>query len=406
MEGLFIFFTYTPNAGAFGADSFTFVASNAGAESSPATINVTISKPDAPKAADAKISVASGGTASVDLAKYVTGDFETVEIAKAPAKGAATINGSQLRYVAAQDAYRTDVLSYRAIGPGGESAATIAVEIAFPQVPEAVDHTVMLEHGKTGTVDVSEGAKGGPFTSAAIVRGPDHGSAIVSSTIVTFIPETGFSGPAIVKFTLSNMSGASEIRTITFMVAERPDIARDQEVIGLLTAQVQSTRRMARDQISNFARRMEKLHNEGEGARQNDLGGVRLGFASEKNDRQNESDPFYQVDKSSGLLLKERGGTGMPTTTNNKIAFWSGGYVNFGDFNSDDTAISSTTMGVSGGVDYRFSKSFVAGIGFGYGRDKSDVGSQGSESEAKAISAAIYGSYHPANGTFIDGLAG
>jgi len=300
---------------------------------------------------------------------------------------AATINGSQLRYVAAQDAYGTDVLSYRAIGPGGESAATIAVEIAFPQVPEAVDHTVMLEHGKTGTVDVSEGAKGGPFTSAAIVRGPDHGSAIV-------------------KFTLSNMSGASEIRTITFMVAERPDIARDQEVIGLLTAQVQSTRRMASDQISNFARRMEKLHNEGEGARQNDLGGVRLGFASEKNDRQNESDPFYQVDKSSGLLLKERGGTGMPTTTNNKIAFWSGGYVNFGDFNSDDTAISSTTMGVSGGVDYRFSKSFVASIGFGYGRDKSDVGSQGSESEAKAISAAIYGSYHPANGTFIDGLAG
>ncbi len=387
MEGLFIFFTYTPNAGAFGADSFTFVASNAGAESSPATINVTISKPDAPKAADAKISVASGGTASVDLAKYVTGDFETVEIAKAPAKGAATINGSQLRYVAAQDAYGTDVLSYRAIGPGGESAATIAVEIAFPQVPEAVDHTVMLEHGKTGTVDVSEGAKGGPFTSAAIVRGPDHGSAIV-------------------KFTLSNMSGASEIRTITFMVAERPDIARDQEVIGLLMAQVQSTRRMASDQISNFARRMEKLHNEGEGARQNDLGGVRLGFASEKNDRQNESDPFYQVDKSSGLLLKERGGTGMPTTTNNKIAFWSGGYVNFGDFNSDDTAISSTTMGVSGGVDYRFSKSFVASIGFGYGRDKSDVGSQGSESEAKAISAAIYGSYHPANGTFIDGLAG
>jgi hypothetical protein len=387
LEGLFIFFTYTPNAGAFGADSFTFVASNAGAESSPATINVTISKPDAPKAADAKISVASGGTASVDLAKYVTGDFETVEIAKAPAKGAATINGSQLRYVAAQDAYGTDVLSYRAIGPGGESAATIAVEIAFPQVPEAVDHTVMLEHGKTGTVDVSEGAKGGPFTSAAIVRGPDHGSAIV-------------------KFTLSNMSGASEIRTITFMVAERPDIARDQEVIGLLMAQVQSTRRMASDQISNFARRMEKLHNEGEGARQNDLGGVRLGFASEKNDRQNESDPFYQVDKSSGLLLKERGGTGMPTTTNNKIAFWSGGYVNFGDFNSDDTAISSTTMGVSGGVDYRFSKSFVASIGFGYGRDKSDVGSQGSESEAKAISAAIYGSYHPANGTFIDGLAG
>ncbi len=398
---------YTPNAGVFGADNFTFIASNAGRDSSPAMIRVTISKPDAPKATGAQLSVASGGTVSVDLGNYVTGHFETIEIAKAPAKGSATINGSQLTYVAPQDAYGFDALSYRAMGPGGESVATVAVEIASPPVPEAVDHTVMLEHGKTGTVDVSEGAKGGPFTSAAIVTGPDRGSATASDTIVTFIPEAGFSGPATVKFSLSNAFGTSEIRTITFLVAERPDIARDQEVIGVLSAQVQSTRRMARDQISNFASRMEKLHSEGEGARLNDLGGIRLGFASEKNDKQEEADPFYQVDKhKSGMSPNNFVEKRIPIATGNKTAFWSGGYVNFGDSNSDDTAISSTTAGVSGGVDYRFSKSFVAGIGIGYGRDKSDVGAQGSESEAKAISAAIYGSYHPANGTFFDGLVG
>ncbi|WP_418460465.1 hypothetical protein ACNT8L_15545 [Brucella intermedia] len=122
-------------------------------------------------------------------------------------------------------------------------------------------------------------------------------------------------------------------------------MAKDQEVIGILTAQVQSTRRMARDQSNNFASRMEKLHNEGDGARRSDLGGVRLGFASEKDD---------QLAKASRTSLNEFGETGQ-TAFNNKIVIWSGGYVNFGDFNADETAISSTTVGASGGIDYRFS---------------------------------------------------
>ncbi len=369
------------------------------------TFKLIIEKPDAPKAADAKFPVTSGGTASLDLAKYVTGNFDSIEIADAPAKGKATLKGTILTYVAAQDTYGSDVFSYRASGPGGESSGRVIIEIAAPPVPEAIDHTVMLEHGRTGTVDVSDGAKGGPFTTAAIVAGLDGGNATVSGTRVSFVPDPGFSGSAIVKYTLANSFGTSAVRTITFLVAARPDIADDQEVIGVLTAQVQSTRRMARDQISNFASRMEKLHNEGEGTRQNELGGVRLGFASEKDDQLNLSDPFYKIDKGSGLSLNDFGELGH-TAFNNKIAIWSGGYVNFGDFNADETAISSTTVGISGGIDYRFSKSFVAGLGFGFGRDKSDVGTEGSENEAKSISAAIYGSYHPASGIFIDGLAG
>lgn len=61
-----------------------------------------------------------------------------------------------------------------------------------------------------------------------------------------------------------------------------------------------------------------------------------------------------QLAKASRTSLNEFGETGQ-TAFNNKIAIWSGGYVNFGDFNADETAISSTTVGASGGIDYRFS---------------------------------------------------
>lgn len=71
-----------------------------------------------------------------------------------------------------------------------------------------------------------------------------------------------------------------------------------------------------------------------------------------------------------------------------------------------DLGLDSTLVGVSGGVDYRFTPKFVGGLGFGYGRDKTDVGGNGTESQGRAWSMAAYGSYKPTPEIFIDGLFG
>jgi outer membrane autotransporter protein len=63
-------------------------------------------------------------------------------------------------------------------------------------------------------------------------------------------------------------------------------------------------------------------------------------------------------------------------------------------------------VGVSGGIDYRFSDRFVGGFGAGYGRDQTDIGGSGTENRTGAFSAAIYGSYKPVDNLFIDGLLG
>jgi outer membrane autotransporter protein len=57
-------------------------------------------------------------------------------------------------------------------------------------------------------------------------------------------------------------------------------------------------------------------------------------------------------------------------------------------------------------MDYRFSKSLVAGFGLGYGRDATDIGANGTESRAHAYSGAVYASYQPFKSTYLDGLIG
>src|SRR5262249_53461069 len=48
----------------------------------------------------------------------------------------------------------------------------------------------------------------------------------------------------------------------------------------------------------------------------------------------------------------------------------------------------------------------VLGIGVGYARDKADIGTDGTHSEASGVSGAAYGSYQPAPNIFVDALLG
>lgn len=90
------------------------------------------------------------------------------------------------------------------------------------------------------------------------------------------------------------------------------------------------------------------------------------------------------------------------------LAFWTAGSVNFGstDFDTRSKNFNYTTFGVSAGMDYKFSDRFVAGVGFGIGSDQSFISDDGTRTNGLAYSAAIYGSFHPSNGVFVDGVAG
>ena len=89
-------------------------------------------------------------------------------------------------------------------------------------------------------------------------------------------------------------------------------------------------------------------------------------------------------------------------------SFWISGVANFGRrvATADRNQLDFTTDGISVGVDRRFSNKFAAGIGAGFAKDRTDIGTDGSKSKGKGATLAVYGSYHPSANTFVDGLLG
>ncbi len=90
------------------------------------------------------------------------------------------------------------------------------------------------------------------------------------------------------------------------------------------------------------------------------------------------------------------------------VSFWIDGNASFGtrDATGQRNGLDFSTSGISFGADRRFGEQWVLGVGGGYARDKTDVGTDGSESKAQGYAAAFYGSYQPGRNFFVDGLIG
>ncbi|WP_416356551.1 putative Ig domain-containing protein [Aureimonas phyllosphaerae] len=398
----------------------------------------------------------SGGTAPYAFA--LTSGSLPAGLALDPTRG--TIAGTP---TAAGEANFTIAVT-DASGAIGTSAYRLVVKAA-PVV--AVSRSETIEAGSTTTVDLTAGATGGPFTDARLVSlvPPNAGTAVIilgetaaaddasfaevikeRRYTLKFTPDPSFAGRAVATYTLSNAVGTSAPATIAFLVAPRADPSRDSEVLGLLTAQVDAARRFAKDQTRNFNNRLEQLHDEGD--RRHSSMDVRLGYQpdeepqgvgqqsvdalrrldAEQARRMNEALPGllsgYGPEDGKGPRPRSRldavagdprdpkaaaRGTSEPSTpvvNLGRFAVWSGGYVNFGDRDKAGLDFDYTTVGVSGGIDYRFSPGLVAGFGVGYGRDATDVGDRGTESRGNSYSAAVYGSWTPLEGLYLDGLLG
>ena len=318
------------------------------------------------------------------------------------------------------------------------AAVTNLVLACQPNVT-AQSHTLTLLAGTTGTVDLTQGATGGPFTGAAIVT-PPPGAAGTATILnqggvytLQFAASPSYSGTTNLTYTLSNASGPSSPATVTITVQPRPDPSLDPEVVGLVRAEVEAARRFADVQIRTFNERLEDLHNEGE-RREN---AVRLGVGVQVAAAEPETCATSDGLLSSGLsrpaspdltCAETADGSGTMTDASpgpglaaaaassgaasaaagpeTELAFWLGGYVNFGSNDDGVFDLDHTLAGVSGGLDYRFSPELTAGLGLGYGRDRTEIGDDGTISRGESVSFAGYASYRPAPGFYIDALTG
>nr|WP_308811077.1 autotransporter domain-containing protein [Pseudomonas protegens] len=403
--------TYTPTAGYSGSDSFTYTATNAGGTSSPATVTLTVSAPSlvltpaslgagtAGSAYSATLS-ATGGTAPYTYA-ITSGSLPaglSLNTASGLISGTPTTSGSSNLSITVTDAN----------GATGSQTYTLTIAAVAITVPAS---SQILAAGQSATVDLTQGATGGPFTQAVLgsVTPASAGRAMMIGRFsMRFVPSAAFAGTAVVSFSLQNGSGASAASTVSFMIQERPDPTKDAEVIGLLNAQTRAAERFASTQMDNFNRRLEQLHQ---------ISCERNSFNASLR-KEGRDVPLGEIAKA---VQDQLGGTANQTEQEKReaaaalqdnckqdaLAFWSDGFVNVGSTHTRGARDNSfTTLGLSVGVDYRLSPSAIAGVGIGYGNDRSDIGKNHTRSDGDAIGIATYLSLNLAPQVFVDGLLG
>jgi large repetitive protein len=413
---------YTPAHDFFGTDTLTYTATGPGGTSAPATVTVSVTPLAVPTVAAQSATVVAGNTVSINATTGATGaPFTAITIVKAPASGTAVVAGNAINYSADAAASGQVTFTYtlsNAFGTSTPATVTITVD---PR-PVAASQNVSSISGRSVQVNLTQGASGGPFTSATLVSltpataGSAHIVQTASGYQLDYVSGPTFSGAAVVTFTLSNAYATSAPGTITIAVAARPDPSKDPEVIGVLGAQADATREFAQGQIQNFQQRLESLHGGagGNGGFQNNLTFMsgdsnNPGLAPQwpYNNAQNMPGNLnrrYMVDPQTPASPPSTSSSSLP----DGYVLWTGGAVNFGSRDTTATAngFDFTTAGISLGIDRRFSSSFATGIGIGYGHDDTDIGHNGSNSTADSYNIAWYGSFSPSESTFIDSLLG
>ena len=218
--------TYTPTAGYFGTDSFTYTATGAGGTSNVATVSLTVATPTAPTVADknAPIPYNSTGTA-IDLAPSISGVYSTIAVATGPQHGTVTIAGAVVTYTPTTNYYGADSFTYTATGPGGTSAlATVTLAVATPPAPVAANKSgVGVPYASTGTaIDLSASVTG-VHSSIAIGTAPAHGTVTIAGDVVTYTPNPAtYYGADSFTYTATGPGGTSAPATVSLTVATPP----------------------------------------------------------------------------------------------------------------------------------------------------------------------------------------
>jgi len=383
----------------------------------------------------------AGQSVTIDTTAGATGSpFTGVTVTTGPAHGTAVVSGLTIVYTANAGYLGPDSFAYTLTNAGGPSLpATVSITVN-PAIVAGPPKTVTILAGQTATVELTEGATGAPFTGAAVVSlsPADAGTATITGRTgpggqlydLVFKPDNAFSGDAVVTYTLSNAFATSAPGAVTITVEPRPDPTQDAEVSALVAAQTEAARRFAGAQISNINRRLEGLHGGGTGTGGGFSGGLTFsggnsalggGLASDPSELRSMQDSYGVIGALSGGRGLGFDGGAPASRAEDRRAFasdgagdggpwsvWVSGAVNFGtsDAAASREGIDFDTDGLTIGADRRFGDQLVLGGGLGWAHDASEVGDNGTRSEADAWSLSLYGSYQPTKAAFVDAVIG
>jgi uncharacterized protein YhjY with autotransporter beta-barrel domain len=454
----------TPTAG--GTFSASVSATNATATASQAvTITIGFSPPTA-GAASMTVPVNTSGT--LDLTPYITGftgfTVSGVSVATQPTHGVATVSGTNVTYTPSTNYFGTDTFAYVASGSGGTSTTPGVVTVTISGRPDpSRDATVTgvvnaqidtarrftraqisnftgrleaLHHSKIRSVEVASLTRDTASDSSPPVP-VDTRANTSSNAVQTSQPQPSFNRPVS-----TGASKPADNADQPLSISSDP-MGADAPIAG--SAPKSSDPIIVRKKPASGA---TAIRNSSLSAQQGAANpgtanhlmgdGVRFGVRDLANQTAQMQNPFVvltaalsaaagssqsapvaelgkalttavsTIQNSSFNLNSSTGTAADGSTLPGGFNYWISGGVRFGtrDQTSTSNSLDFTTDGISIGADKRLNDLLAVGMGVGFGRDKTTIGTDGTNSTAHSSTIAVYGSFQPTDGIFIDGVVG
>lgn len=408
-----------------GTVSATLGATN-GLGSGTRVVQFTIGVP-APTACAMSVPLNTATTLNLATCLF-NGFFPTgVTIVATPVHGTALANGTSVTYTPTTNFFGSDSFSFVGTGAGGTSPrGTVNVTVTGRPDPlreTAVTATLTAQaetsqrfaraqvsnfqrrmealHRGAGTVAPPAGAlqSGAPVPVA--LPGLASGGFASASAAVSAPGFTNAAG------SLPTSAGGASAAAATGMVPRTAVAAPVSSTTGaaLALARTIGSEIMAQ----GGAGPLGPLEQTGRAARESEvLQAIALGTGL-------RSLPFSEgvisLIRSRSLDLAGIGaGMGLNTTpdASGNTSYWVEGVASFGtrDASGGFSGTEFSSNGISVGMDRRLNRQLAVGIGLGYARDKSLIGTDGSVNRSKGYSVAGYGSYQLSAKTSLDGLLG
>lgn len=234
--------TYAPVAGYLGGDSFAYVASDGGLESSPAVVTLTVVAVNTPPVAtnDSATTNEDTNVTIAVLANDTDAESDPLvpSLVAAPAHGTATVNANgTIAYVPAANYSGSDSFTYRiSDGTANSSPATVNLTIiAVNDAPVAVNDSATTTEATPVTIAVlaNDTDVDGPALTPSIVTPPAHGTATVNANgTITYVPAGGYFGSDAFAYVVSDGAATSNPATVSLTVSNVPQTLARFDPVG------------------------------------------------------------------------------------------------------------------------------------------------------------------------------
>ncbi len=218
---------YTPPVGFIGTVTVPYTISDSAGSTTSSTVTFTVS-PAAPTAADDDAVTAAGVT--LTMASGVlgndTGNAISVTSNTSPGHGSVTVNPDGT-YVYVPDAGFSGVDSFGYTITDSQ-ARTASATVRITVTPTASPDTATTLAGTPVSIDPTTNDQGTGLTVTSVGQPPaGQGSAAIVGGRVVYTPPPGFTGSAVVPYTVTDSTGNSDSSTITVTVSPPAPTAAD-----------------------------------------------------------------------------------------------------------------------------------------------------------------------------------